>query len=157
MHFLLWWQYFTGKIIDIYDVLRADFLNALCFLENSKKNDVLLKTAWKTAQSSSICVVQNFLYRYLKQGYEDGVLYASIKLMVWVWLHCDDHQFLMSYFCLSLMTREFMALFWDKYEVRSYYHKPQQAGVECSEQQLIDEVYAKVCRKIIRDHLYGGL
>lgn len=51
-----------------------------------------------------------------------------------------------------------MGLFWDKYEVRRIeYNKPQQAGAECNQQQPIGEVSAKVCRKIIRDQLYGGL
>lgn len=51
-----------------------------------------------------------------------------------------------------------MASFWAKYDVRrNEYNKPQQAGIECNQQQPTREVSAKVCRKIIRDHLYGDL
>lgn len=45
MHFLLRWQYIPGKTTDMYDVLWADFLNALHFLQNSKKNYAIYETA----------------------------------------------------------------------------------------------------------------
>lgn len=105
---------FTDMITDMYDVLWADFLNALYFFENFKKNDAIYETAWKIAHSSSIHVAWNLLYRYLKQECEDWGseidLCTSIKFVVLVWLHCDKHQFLMSCFCLSFMTIKFRGL-----------------------------------------------